>query len=186
MDEQNKHRLIGAIVLVAIALFVLPLVFKKPGPKVSLAPIPSAEEVKSKGLAISPSHSSAAGNAATLGGKEKAILPAPPALEKKKPAKKSSSLPSKTIAQAIKAPLKQKKGWVVQIGSFSNKLNAQRLLARLHSRGFHANLRSIANTKKTTMQYKIIVGPPAQRTVAKHRLEKLHRSLQLKGFVIKL
>lgn len=101
------------------------------------------------------------------------------------------STPSKPSKVSAPKPSVQKPatGWVTQVGIFSNKANAQRLIAQLHSRGFHAYMRELTK-HASSVRYQVLVGAgDQQRRVAEHRLQKINKSLQalhLKGFVIKV
>jgi len=152
-------------------------------------------------------------NDVKIHGDERTVLPPPPPADKMKPQptlpdKAKPNLPDNPLAipvpkqqsSSVKPPamkkavqpqrvVMQKHGWVAQVGVFSNRLNAQRLIDRLHSRGFHASVRKIQARKhhQSLVQYQVIVGPVSQhRNIANKRLARLNHRLQVKGFVIKI
>lgn len=107
--------------------------------------------------------------------------PAPP-----KPAAKVSTDPPPTRPPSKPKPVAAKpapvpdSGWVVQLGSFSNKQNAQRLADEVSGRGFPAFLMALDRSGKKL--YRVRVGPRetrAQATELAGRLAKVGYSGQV-------
>ncbi|HVV67899.1 MAG TPA: SPOR domain-containing protein [Gammaproteobacteria bacterium] len=73
--------------------------------------------------------------------------------------------------------------WAVQLGSFSDKLNADKLVKKLQAEGFPAYSR----TSKTAHGdlIRVLVGPELHRADANSLLEKLQKQLSLQGMVVK-
>ena len=88
-----------------------------------------------------------------------------PAPAKPKPAPKPKSLAA------------EKSGWVVQLGSFSNRANAQGLADRVKSKGFAAYLMPIERSGKTL--YRVRVGPPQ---TSRDKAAKLSDDLRRAGY----
>lgn len=59
---------------------------------------------------------------------------------------------------AAAEPTRVESGWVVQLGSFSNRANAEGLAARTRAKGFDTYLMPIERSGKTL--YRVRVGPP--------------------------
>ena len=73
--------------------------------------------------------------------------------------------------------------WVVQLASFSNKDNANRLITQLRKSGFDAYLRSNASGNK--MLIRVFVGPEINVNKAKSLQKQLQNKFNLQGVVRK-
>jgi len=72
--------------------------------------------------------------------------------------------------------------WVVQIGSFSSIKHAQKLVAKLKSKGFKAfNYRAFINHNSVNRVY---IGPVVYRKQAQTLKEKLKSIMKLKGIIV--
>ena len=72
--------------------------------------------------------------------------------------------------------------WVVQLGSFSSKVNADKLNLNLRKSGFPAFVEPIQQNKKTT--YRVRVGPELLRSDADALLKKIKSTMNLEGIVL--
>ena len=73
--------------------------------------------------------------------------------------------------------------WVVQLGSFSNAINALRLRDKLRAKGFRAFVEAVQiNDKQNTRVY---VGPEIGQVKAKAVRKSLEKDFKLKGLVVK-
>ena len=115
--------------------------------------------------------------------------PASPAARPPKPRAAPQPAPGKAAAKkpaaskaAATPPRPTGKGWVVQLGSFSRRGNAEKLVRRLRARNFEASMER-ATVKGKTL-YRVLVGPEADRARAERLLTTLDRELRplkLKG-----
>lgn len=117
------------------------------------APVPAPADA----TATAPVAATAAVPAATSGGAPPAKAPAPP-----RPAipPVGASRPPATPAPAPAA----KGGWVVQVGTFGQKANAERLVATLERKGFAAFLSPTSRSGSTL--YRVRVGPAGTKPEA--------------------
>jgi cell division septation protein DedD len=90
-----------------------------------------------------------------------------------KPAKKQHKHFSQNATQAFKQT-----AWVVQMGSFHNRDNAQRLANTLRAKGFKAFTREV---KSSTRVY---VGPEFKQASAESLITKLQTAVNIQGFVM--
>ena len=193
MDQGLTERLIGAAVLVAIGVWLIPWVLDGPEdgaetPASSLQ-LPSAEEpmpMRTQTLKL--------GDAS-----EQSAQPGPsaqPAVAAAEPAKDASAAPREPVgptqraaepqaettlaaatvpaerpppAAAAKSPPKPEQAkaegdWTVQLGSFGDEANAKRLAQRAGTFGYKAEVSSVRNSGKTL--YRVRVGPQATRAAA--------------------
>jgi cell division septation protein DedD len=73
--------------------------------------------------------------------------------------------------------------WVVQLGSFSAKINAETLMKKLQAGGFAAYSHIIKTPQGDLI--KVVAGPYLQRTEANNAQLKIQQSFNLKGIVVK-
>lgn len=199
MDQQLKQRLVGAAVLVALSVIVLPL-FLDDGAEgpigVTDALIPVQDDTGFQSRIVPLDQHDAqlpdpvslkppvdAGSPPVAAASEP---PATPAIS----AKPASPAPA---AQANKPPLTQAEtdagvrvglsAWAVQLGSFSNAENALRLRDRLRGMGYPAFVETVYLDKgKNT---RVFVGPELERSVADRNLERLEKDLSMQGMVVR-
>ena len=74
--------------------------------------------------------------------------------------------------------------WVVQVASFSDRPNAQRLKKRLEEKGFKCQVQALHEHKKT--YYRVLVGPEKNKRQAQSIQKRLEQSVKLKGMVFNL
>ncbi len=172
MDENLiKQRLVGACVLVALAVIFLPSFFQKnervaidttsqipPAPAIETVVIPRPE--KPEGIKVPPPEElfqPKVVDAPKLPPKPQSTTPSSePIAEVKKPVKPKA--PPKKIAE--KPRLNEKGapvGWVVQAASFKAQEGAQKLTDRLLKADYRAYSQSV-NTEKGVF-YRVFIGP---------------------------
>ena len=195
MDQQLKQRLTGAVVLVSLAVIFVPVILEGPRdewtPRDHTIPEPSAMDYQAPAeLPIPAPLSSAAPEQTEDSAAETprtVAVPLPPPAEQTVPAKpvKKPPPPTKpTTTAATKQPATPAAGWYVQVGSFSQSVNAGRLRDRLKGAGMDAHLHS-ADTDKGT-SYRVLVGPSATRPQAEKLQQQLATTQKLKGIVIEV
>jgi DedD protein len=231
MDEHLKERIVGAAVLVVVAVIVIPMVLSGPEeePVAETAP-PVRDEFASRVLPLktdrtlstareddtvarsdpslrdgdgdapppadapppsadSPASAKAPAPAAAKAPR-KAVAP-PPA---KVPVRPPAAKPEKATQPAAPAPKPKPKlklsastapgprrGWVVQLGSFSNKRNAHGLRDRLLEKGYRAFTQTSTSAGVTVTR--VYVGPMPSRDRARASLPALLEETRLKGIV---
>lgn len=190
MEFNPKHRIIGAIVIVALAVIFLPMILDEREPpselkklteipsrrdvgetKVVVSPVP-APEVKASGDAAAPATDTpVAETAATPEPK-----PAPP-VKKPEPAKTKPAAKTTTGHVAEKIT----KGWVVQVGTFSNAENAAKLRDSLKSHGHavHAESVNLNGSKAVRLR----VGPFREKSEAVKAQAQIQKESGTEGVV---
>lgn len=103
--------------------------------------------------------------------------------------KKTTSTTTKTTAAAkpkATAKTEQKipaaKAWVVQLGSFSDKVNANKLVSKLQAQGFKAYTKTSQTDKGPLIR--VLVGPELKRTDAETTANKLRQQLSLHSIIV--
>jgi DedD protein len=179
MEVRVRERLIGALVLVAIVVLVVPAILKgrDPGPaalpesaptrrvEVPIGnPVPVPEE---QILVPEPSPSTPAPAPAT-----------PPRAEPKP--KAETALSESTVALREPAPAPVRAGpasaWAVQLGAFSSRAKADQLVAELRKRRYAAFV--LEYRASGQVLYRVRVGPEQDRK----RAEEIAARLAKDGF----
>lgn len=179
MDQQLKERLVGAAVLVALTAIFVPMVLDGPTPPTAAVPptlAPAPVDASTFGYDLSaPLPGAPAPTAATVpmtvatAGPVAAQPTAIKAPEPKPAMPKATTPASPPKAQASTTPkagtaAPSSGGWAAQVGSFSEKANADRIAADLKSGGFKAFVMEHREGGKT--YYRVRVGPVASREAA--------------------
>lgn len=73
--------------------------------------------------------------------------------------------------------------WVVQLGSFGSEENAQKLNEKLRLAGYPAFVEPLKN--KSGMAYRVRVGPELLRSDAQALQKKLKKTMQIDGIIIR-
>lgn len=178
MDRALKERIIGAAVLVVFAVLVVPVFLDGPDDGVEVIsesvtlPGQNNQERKQQTIVLERDRTEPVPAAATQ-------TPTPavqktPAPEKEKPAptvqkkqEAAAASPDK-VAAATKSTTGM---WAVQLGSFSNQKNAERLAADLRKQGFAAFLSQL-QTDSGALQ-RVRIGPQKDRDSAESVAAKL-------------
>ena len=202
-----KRRLIGATVLISLAIIFLPMLLEHEPLMVDrgkMAPIPKAPDEKFKSSLISdevlddepqPTPNQDAPAVSPVATEE----PAPPATtEIKPPAPVVAEVVPAAPAEPVKSPPKpveqpapkpiqtkpQLSAWVIQVGSFSNQENARKLVERLREAGLDTMdpQPAVVNGKQL---YRVKVGPELDKGNAKKLLPKVKQVAGLQGTIIR-
>jgi DedD protein len=205
-----KQRLIGAAVLVALAVIFIPMVLESPDPEVpDMRAMPDESELPRGGqlrdldvgesralelppvgvvtepAATEPSVSELAEMAPAAGPAEPQpdVKPVPePAPAAEPPAAPESPPETVAVAAPPETPAVAG-GWVIQVGSFGNQSNADTLRDKLRADGFATQVeRVILDSGSTT--YRVRVGPYLDKGEAEETALKLGKSFDLKPRVM--
>ncbi len=183
MDEQLKQRIVGAAVLVAVAVIFVPMLVDSPrqtargGGQVAEIPPPPRQGFNSSVIPL--------GEPATPMLDEQAErdrarfdppspAPDPPPVEAREPA--PARAPSASPRASVGA-------WVVQLGSFANAGNARSLRDRLRAKRFAAFVESVRHDGRSVTR--VYVGPELDRKRAQVLVKKLLAETRLKGMVVR-
>lgn len=198
MHQRLKERLVGAAVLVVIAVIFIPMLLTGPIDSGSITktniPDRPTEKFNSKLVPLSDSL-----KPATTVNKDDTIIEDPVITDVNKEERAAKSL-DKTLAQTesnsntsvVSKKSSQEKNvkdkqvgltaWVVQLGSFSSKVNADKLNLKLRKSGFPAFVEPLEQKKKTV--YRVRVGPELLRADADAILKKIKKNMKLDGIVV--
>jgi DedD protein len=207
LDKAYKQRMVGALVLVALAVIFLPMLFSRQDEQRQVtveAPAapqaPAVPQVQMETVAVPepqalpqepvPTDEEVAEEAAPAAPVAPAPAPpimitkpvAPPAVAKPIPAPaqpitSASSKPDTTQSRVDANGLSV--SWSVQLASLSSRASAESLQKTLRSQGYNAYIRSADGKNR------VFVGPLIERAEADRLRDLLGRQQNLKGFVVR-
>lgn len=209
LDKGLKQRVVGALVLLALAVIFLPMLFsreddvrqvvveapvmpKPPAmPTVEVQPTevpePQAEDAEN---AVPPAEAAPAqAPAAPIASlpTQQAQAPQPKAPAPQPVAPKPAQPPPQAAAAAAPAQQPAQRldsnnlpvSWSVQLASLSNRARADELQKSLRSQGYNAYVRSFDGMNR------VFVGPVVERAEADRLRDQLGKQQKLNGFVVR-
>lgn len=191
MDRRVKERLVGASILVALIVLIVPELLSGPplpGQQPALAPQPvrnvTVDLATSKAPAAEPAPDPPASNVQPTAPAQPPPTPSPDQPSRAPPAPSHSSptaartqpaavetappAPRSTVTAARAAAAG---AWAVQLGSFASRANADKLARQLKAQGFPVYVMSGGSRAST--RYRVRVGPMADRGAAAQIAAKL-------------
>lgn len=212
MDFVLKQRLVGAVVLVALAVIFIPMLLEGPDRNLvpEMAPLPEPEDQDisqplerfpqpgeipdEPGQSVLQAEPAVAADSSGADGEGDIPLPlpepeveaAPAQPEAAPPAAAQASRPPEAAAQSDTREAAGSAGplgnWIVQVGSFSSEQNALRLRDRIRKEGFATQVEKVVVSGKT--HFRVRVGPYLERDEADRDRDQLAARLDLKGRVL--
>ncbi len=189
MGLQFKQRLIGAILLIALGVIVIPI-FLDGAPTVEeqqradIPPAPTLPEISHLEPPVEAMEIYQASPdvlAALPEDNDLEVIFAEPLEEEPAPEK---ALEEVAVEEAAPLNLNNPdEGWIVQIGTFSNEDNALSLKSNLKSEGYLAQTQSIPREDASAL-IKIYIGPVADRTEAESLLIGIAADFGLEGLIV--
>ncbi len=187
MEKTMKERIIGAIVLVAVAVLIVPVFLDGPpgdGEIISeVIPLPGQSDQKTQTIVLDrdrkepvPVPSAAAPDRREQGPATTASAPrksAPASQEDTSQPQRSQDRPDSATATPLTSAGSTTGMWAVQLGSFSNPQNAEKLAADLRAQGFAAFL-SQRSTSSGEL-HRVRVGPQKDREAAEAMAARLQQ-----------
>lgn len=194
LDKGLKQRIVGALVLVALAVIFLPMLFSREDelrqvvvdapampekpvvPEVELEPVQVPEPVAQDEVPpVEPVPQVPAEPAAEVAESPTTEPePQPEAAVAVKPAEKPVEKPASGL-DASNLPV----SWSVQLASLSSRSGAEKLQQTLRSGGYNAYIRTFDGMNR------VFVGPVIERAEADRLRDLLNRQQNLKGFVVR-
>ncbi len=179
LDKGLKQRMVGALVLVALAVIFLPMLFSRPDeqrqvvvdapvmpsmpamPEQSVVPV---EVPEPEPIPEPPQSPQAEAELAAVPAEP--VVAAPPQAESAKPV---SHLDANSLPVS----------WSVQLASLSSRERAIELQQRLRAQGYNAYVRSVDGMNR------VFVGPVIERAEANRLRDQLNRQQKLNGFIVR-
>lgn len=189
METRVKERLIGAIILVAAIVLLVPEMLSGPRSDSSSAAATDSTAVRTYTIDLaapdsrikpntpdadpapaSPAADTADAPTETVNVESEAQRPTQSEDTKSRPA------PSKAAPPTGTDNAKQQPAWAVQLGSFASEANAERLTTQLKARGYKAFVSRLDSGSRT--RYRVRVGPEEDRSRAESLADRLRRDGQ--------
>lgn len=208
MEPRLKERLVGAAVLLVIAVILIPMILTgvpdqapitksnipaSPGDQfqskiISLDPLTPATGVVDDGPVSQAPAAPAAGAVDPGPVTQDQPQPLPRAVEPEPKPEPEPAPRSQPSAPTVAKPDKDNprlpgwSAWIVQLGSFSTQENAEALSQKLRQADYPAFVEPITRRGETI--YRVRVGPELFRADANALLEKLKTNMKLEGIVL--
>jgi DedD protein len=186
LKQGTKQRIVGSVVLLAVALIFLPIIFDGQGsysspvtsripaqPTITVFPEPlqTRPVILADSEAIEIDTAVSTDNEAEVEAAAEpdavAVVTSQPAFTRQTPSLDSAGLPQ---------------GWSVRLGSFSDASNASNLVARLQAAGYKAYSRRIDNAQGELTG--VYVGPWLERSIVEEYQQRLQEEFQLAGIIV--
>ncbi len=185
MDQRLKQRLVGAIVLISLAVIFIPVILEGPDddwtPRVQEIPVPPQIEYQAEVDLPVPAESPALVPEVTTPA-ELPVTEAPAADVTPPPAAEPVPAKAKPVAEKPAPKPEVRAGsWVIQVGSFSQQLNASGLRDRLQKTGYNSRLQEIDAGKGKA--WRVLVGPFDTRGAAELQRDRITGQHHMKGIV---
>ncbi|MFB0988258.1 MAG: SPOR domain-containing protein [Gammaproteobacteria bacterium] len=198
MNQGAKQRIVGTVVLLALALIFLPIIFDGEGsyqapvssripdtPIISILPEPT----QSRPVIIGNVETIEPEVAATVSlieevtelVEEPSVVIATAESVRDVEITESAPVFSREVMQLSDAGLPQ--GWVVRLGSFSDSENASNLVTRLQDAGYKAYSRVMRSSQEALTG--VFVGPWLDRGQVNEYQQKLQEEFSLVGLVVR-
>jgi len=203
MERRLKERLIGAAVLVLLAVIFIPMILNDStqyNSEITGSNIPARpnDEFNSRIVPLDEGQTKPETSPAvdTGPGTQESPLPAhadqviteentqieqtPPAVSSPTPTLNGGGRgPEKALLPAKEMGVQ---AWIVQLGSFSSEKNAQELNSKLRDKGFTAFVEPMK--QKSTVIYRVRVGPELLRSDAEKVRDKIKQTMHMDGLVV--
>ena len=193
MERALKERIIGAVVLVVFVVLVVPVFLDGPpedGEIVSeRVMLPGQEDQKNPTVVLDRNRTQPVPAATTPAAAPVRQEPARQEPVQEEPVReepKPDVVPDKPVEEPAPKPAPQPAAsttgmWAVQLGSFSNKENAEKLAANLRKQGYAAFLSQL--TTENGQLHRVRIGPQKDRESAEEMAKRLAKVGQ-KGQVV--
>ncbi|MGB3622804.1 hypothetical protein FT643_09935 [Ketobacter sp. MCCC 1A13808] len=188
MDQSLKQRLVGAVVLIALAVILLPLIFdgQKQQINVNAYDIPDKPAFSIQSVDFQPAEEDAAAARRSIQSQidqkqDAEPIPATMAdnatVEEHIEAEKKVDI--QVQAQSTEENIKLADAWVIQVGAFSSAANANALRDKLNKAGFKAYTHAVSNL------YKVYVGPEIRKYRLEQQKNRLEQEFKVKTLILK-
>lgn len=188
LDKGLKQRIVGALVLVALAVIFLPMLLSRQDERASIeVEVPTAPVSPGMPETVAPPVDVPVASEPVPGDVDQP-LPLEPQPEPQvvaEPAVPAQVEPSRPAAVAAETPASRLDeaslpvSWSVQLASLSSRTGAEALQKTLRSQGYNAYIRQADGMNR------VFVGPVIERKEADRLRDQLNRQHKLSGFVVR-
>ena len=185
MERALKERIIGAVVLVLVVVLIVPVFLDGPPSEEEIVsktvPLPGQAEQKTQTVVLERDREDPVPVAAEPTPESEPSRPVPQPVAREtaaeaqpEPAKPATPdpAPRETAPEPVSSTTSSSTGmWAVQLGSFENQENAERLAADLRKQGFAAFLSKLSTNSGTL--HRVRIGPQKDRESAEAMAARL-------------
>lgn len=189
MRESIRQRIVGAIVLLALAVVLVPVLFNldPPRPIDTRTQIPAAPDITPTEI---PQPERVAGLPQPKQEEEVFMPPEPESLETISAADGRETAEEKNNSEAVEKPAptvglnedQLLKAWVIQVASYQEGAAADDLVKRLQQAGFKAYSRSAKSGGKTVNR--VFVGPVVLKERAEEYKAKVDKEFRVSSLIL--
>lgn len=178
MEQQLKQRLVGAAVLLGLAVLFIPMVLNNTeqlNAELDEVAIPDRPEgFSSRVVPLTPDLTIS--DEKPVESIDTENLPLEPIPATDEPVAEPADEDNKPVRVGVTA-------WAVQLGSFASAENARALEQRLLKQGYAAFVETLTDNQKQV--FRVRIGPELLKSSANHMLEQLEKETKLKGIVVR-
>jgi len=186
MERALKERIIGAAILVSFVVLIVPIFLDGPPGENEIVServlLPGQDEQQTQTVVLERNRTEPVPLASSTTAARDPVTAeaAPPAAQEAQestPVVKKKSEPAPKVAETAPPPVKSAPAasttgmWAVQLGSFSNKENAEKLAADLRKQGYAAFLSQLATD--SGQLHRVRIGPQKDRESAEAMAKRL-------------
>ena len=191
MERALKERIIGAVVLVLVVVLVVPIFLDGPPDDTEIVServlLPGQDDQKTQTVVLERDREDPVpvATSPTPARQEPAREEPKPVVVEQKPPEAETTTPETTTPKPTPEPVKEPVieqaaasttgMWAVQLGSFSNKDNAEKLAADLRKQGYAAFLSQLT-TNSGELRHRVRIGPQKDREGAEEMARRLSRA----------
>ena len=174
MNDGFKQRLVGAIVLLLLALILWPVVFSDPRPDIDkISQIPVTPTFKKYAVAAPV--------------RPKAIAPISRPVEQNILAESDQAMTAQSAGKSAPPPVIDASGlpeaWVLQVASFSLKKNANELKNQLQAKGYKAFTRTVGSGG--SLSTRVYIGPRFRKDAFNADKVNIEKEFSVKSLVVR-
>lgn len=187
-DFNLKHRIVGAVIVVSLAVIVLPMILSDEPGQPAASRVSDISEIPQPETKVLRLPTTSLAEQAITDTQVTTTTTTVETGSTKKPEKAAATItkatqieqtePKKSTGETSPAS----EGWVIQVGTFANDDNARRLRDKLKKHGF---LVKLVNVKlKGEKAVRVRVGPYRQKRVAEKAQTQIRQKVGLEGVVL--
>ena len=184
MERALKERIIGAAILVSFVVLIVPIFLDGPPGENEMVServlLPGQDEQQTQTVVLERNRTEPVPLSSSTTAPPVTAEAAPPAAQEAQesnPVVTKKSEPAPKVAESAPPPVKSPPAasttgmWAVQLGSFSNKKNAEKLAADLRKQGYAAFLSQLATD--SGQLHRVRIGPQKDRESAEAMAKRL-------------
>lgn len=208
MEPNLKQRLVGALVLISLAVIFLPLAFDRQQQRIDTSPYtipekpaitivaPNMEPLEQTareqyGVIAKVSEEKRQQEEASSSADHNAVSRSPPPVsgepvsmdQTRRYLEQEKAVDTALQNQPVTTTVPLAEAWVIQVGAFSSEANAKGLQDKLKSAGYAAFVKGGPSAGGTL--YKVYVGPEIRRAQLEQQKSELERKYNLKALILK-